>query len=72
MGDIAVLVQLAFGVWVIGVCFAKGKPGFGIAGIFLFIFAIVGAIRIAKPDSWWDRNKYEDGGGKHKLARKRF
>ena len=44
------------------ISFQKGKPGFGIIGIFFGIFAWVGAIRIAKPDSSWARKNYPPGG----------
>jgi hypothetical protein len=54
-------------------CFMKGKPGFALLGIFLAgIFAIVGAIRVAKPGSWWANRYYEPGSAKEQLARQRF
>jgi hypothetical protein len=41
------------------VCALKGKPWFAILGVLLFgIFGIVGAIRLAKPHSWWARRFY--------------
>ena len=70
------------------ISFMKGKPGFGIAGIpfgfawvsalflgifaSLGIFAWVGAIRIAKPHSWWARRNYPLGGLKMQTAIQRF
>jgi hypothetical protein len=54
----------------IGACayvsFRKGKPGFGALGLLgvipgltpLGLFAIVGAVRYAKPDSGWARDRY--------------
>jgi hypothetical protein len=48
------------------ICALKGKPGFAILGVLLFgAFGIVGAIRLAKPGSWWSRKFY----GHHKLAK---
>ena len=55
------------------ICFLKGKPVFGTLGLFsgaLSWWAIVGAIRIAKPGSWWARKKY--GPKKMEIAHRRF
>jgi hypothetical protein len=51
------------------VCFLKGKRFFGIVGLFVPLVAVVGALRLAKPDSRWAR-RY----GRPKLdrARSRF
>ena len=54
------------------ISFMKGKPGFGIAGIPSWTFAWVGAIRIAKPHSWWARRNYPLGGLKMQTAIQRF
>ena len=48
----------------------KGKYGFLAAGLLLGIFWIVGAIRLAKPDSWWAKQVY--GQEKLRRARERF
>lgn len=70
------------GIWFVGVvsviviCFLKGKRGFALLSIFsLFIpvlswVPIIGACRIARPDSWWARKKY--GPEKMKIAHQRF
>ena len=64
---------VGFVILVFGSCIAKGKWGMALAGLFVMgIFAIVGAIRIAKPGSYWDRQNYPIGGGKYLLARERF
>lgn len=46
------------------ICGMKGKYGMIAGGILLHILWYVGAIRIAKPDSWWARRYY----GAQKLA----
>jgi hypothetical protein len=72
----AVAIGLGLYVWAIVVCFLKGKSGLAVLGIigffvpFLSWAAIIGAIRIAKPDSWWARKKY--GPEKMKIAHQRF
>jgi hypothetical protein len=62
---------LIFGVILIGgllsvavVCAMKGKWLFFVLGWFSGLFWIVGALRLAKPDSYWARRRY----GSHELA----
>ena len=53
------------------ICFLKGKPVFGVLGMVgAPVWPIIGAIRIAKPDSWWARKKY--GPKKMEIAHRRF
>jgi hypothetical protein len=40
------------------ICLLKGKVVTGIIGIFIGVVAIVGAIRLAKPGSWWASHRY--------------
>jgi hypothetical protein len=47
------------------ICFLKGKLLWGVLGIYIGPVAVVGAIRLAKPDSWWARRRYDP----EKLAR---
>ncbi len=56
-------VNLAFTV----VCLLKGKTWTGVIGIYVSLFALVGAIRLARPGSPWARWRYPDGS--RKLAR---
>ena len=53
------------------ICFQKGKPWFGGIGLLVGWFALIGAIRLAKPGSSWYR-KYEHDPWKQHQARKRF
>lgn len=70
------LIFIGLYIYAIVVCFQKGKTTFGwlgIAGLLLPIldwFAIVGAIRLAKPDSRWAVERY--GPNKVALAQLRF
>jgi hypothetical protein len=53
--SIAVLVvNLALCV----ICLLKGKIVTGVIGVFIGLVAIVGAIRLAKPGSWWAAHRY--------------
>jgi hypothetical protein len=66
----AVLVPFqALGVALALVCLLKGKRFAGAVGLFVPAVALVGAMRLAKPDSRWAR-RY--GGPKLERARARF
>ena len=47
-------VDLALSV----ICLLKGKVATGVAGVFIGVVGIVGAIRLAKPGSWWAARRY--------------
>jgi hypothetical protein len=59
-------VGIALGV----VSLLKGKRFAGVVGIFVPVVALVGAIRLAKPTSWWARRYYE--GAKLQRSADRF
>ncbi len=71
------LVALAVVIAPVVICFVKGKRMMAIAGL-LFIIPVVGlyfiliptvgAIRIAKPNSWWARHNYPPNGTKMQTA----
>jgi lysyl-tRNA synthetase, class II len=44
------------------ICFMKGKLLWGVFGIYLWPIALVGALRLARPDSWWARHRYDADG----------
>lgn len=47
----------------------KGKPMLGLLGVFVPVFSIVGAVRLAAPSSPWARRRYPPDG--HRMARSR-
>ena len=49
-----VAVNLSFSV----ICLLKGKVVTGVVGIVVSFIALVGAIRLAKPGSWWATRRY--------------
>jgi len=59
-------------IWLIVVCVQKGKPGMAVLGVLWGWTWVIGAVRVAKPGSTWDRKYYEIGSPKHQLARFRF
>ena len=40
------------------ICLLKGKIVTGVIGIFIGVVGLVGAIRLAKPESWWAAHRY--------------
>jgi len=46
----------------------KGKPGMALSGLVIHLTWYIGAIRLAKPDSWWAR-RYYVGLDEYKLRR---
>src|ERR1700722_19347935 len=40
------------------ICLLKGKVVTGVVGIFFSVAALVGAVRLAKPGSWWGAGRY--------------
>ena len=59
-GDIIELLVLqALGLSFVVICALKGKLLWGVFGIYLWPVGLTGAWRLAKPDSWWARNRYD-------------
>jgi len=52
----AVTVALILGLAII--CFVKGRLLLGVIGLFLPVFALTGALRLARPSSLWARWRY--------------
>ena len=47
------------------ICMLKGKVVTGVIGIFISVVALIGAVRLAKPGSWWAARRYA---GRPRLA----
>ena len=61
IGDlIGVLVLQAIGLSFVVVCALKGKLMWAVFGIYLWPVGLTGAVRLAKPGSWWARNRYDE------------
>lgn len=52
------VVVLLFNLACTIICMLKGKVWFGLLGIYITVFALVGAIRVARPGSAWARSRY--------------
>jgi hypothetical protein len=69
-GRIFAAVYLAVNALFALICFLKGKPFVGLLAIFVPIFGLVGASRLAHPKSPWAHVFYDDA--KLERARVRF
>jgi hypothetical protein len=49
---------LAVGLMLSVICLLKGKVTTGVIGIVISVVALVGAVRLAKPGSWWATRRY--------------
>lgn len=54
------------------VCLLKGKTITAGVGVAYVPLGVVGAVRLAKPDSWWARRFYRPGSGRERRSRERF
>ncbi len=68
---IGILVVLVIVVGFAIVCALKGKYLFAVAGMLAPFLSLIGAIRLAKPNSWWARRRYGEGSKKAIRARER-
>ena len=64
----ASLVSISIVLAIIAICLAKGKLFMALLGIFIPPFAIVGAIRLARPRSTWAKRRYAEGSKKLEKA----
>ena len=64
----AIAVSLVVGLAV--ACFAKGRVLLGVIGLFIPVFAAVGAVRLARPTSPWAKWRYD--ADRHARAESRF
>jgi hypothetical protein len=61
---LGILLVLAFNLAFTIVCLLKGKVWSGVLGVYISLFALVGAIRVARPGSPWARSRYRPGSRK--------
>ena len=60
MGTVASIAGLLISLGLVVITALKGKYVFALLGLFLPVFSLVGAIRLAKPQSWWATNRYDE------------
>jgi hypothetical protein len=59
MEFVPILILFALGIAAAVVTALKGKPWCLVVGFFIGWFWVFGALRLAKPDSWWGRRFYD-------------
>lgn len=63
---------LVLNIAAVGVTFLKGRFWLGVLGVFVPLFALVGALRVSKPTSPWARWHYPAGSKKAARAQRRL
>jgi hypothetical protein len=54
------IVGAAIGIGLLVACWLKGKRGFAVLGVIVPFVWLIGAIRLAKPTSYWAARWYGD------------
>lgn len=67
----AIALVLLFDLCMSLVALIKGKVWTGLVGLFIGVLAVVGAVRLARPDSVWARRRYAEGSKKERRAQER-
>jgi hypothetical protein len=71
-GAPAIVLSVLLSLAVAAVAVMKGKIFLGVAGMLFLPAGLVGAIRLAKPDSLWARRRYAEDGRKWIESRRRY
>jgi hypothetical protein len=56
----AIAAVVVFHLCMAVICALKGKLFFAVIGSFIPLIGVIGAIRVARPSSWWARRFYPD------------
>lgn len=67
----AVALAVLVAVLLSSLAILKGKPLTGLVGIFIPVISLVGVVRLAAPESWWARRRYDPAGRKMARATRR-
>lgn len=68
----SLLLAVAIDVTLAALAIFKGKPLLGLLGVFLPFFSLVGALRLASPNSPWARRRYAPDSAKMQRSRERW
>ena len=71
-GAPAIIFSVLLSLAVAAVAVLKGKFFMGVAGMLLLPIGLIGAIRLAKPDSPWARRRYPEGSPKRIESERRY
>ena len=67
----ALTVAVALNLTLVVVAALKGRFLLATIGVFIWVFAWIGAIRLGKPKSIWARWRYKPGSGRRRRAEER-
>ena len=65
VGEVVLAVSVALNLGWALLAILKGRPLFAVIGMFVPLLAMIGALRLARPSSWWARRRYDA----HRMAR---
>jgi hypothetical protein len=71
-GAIPIIVSVLAVLLLSTLAILKGKIVMGVAGVLFPLVGLIGAIRLAKPDSFWAQRRYEPGSRKLARAERRY
>jgi hypothetical protein len=67
-----IILTMLIVLLIAAVAILKGKIVMGVAGVLFPIVGLIGAIRVAKPGSFWAKRRYEPGSRKLARAERRY
>jgi hypothetical protein len=71
-GDVPIAVTVAVNLAFALVAILKGRVVLGVVGVFVPVVAVVAAVRLARPRSFWSRRWYPTGSARRRRAEARF
>ena len=71
-GAVPIILYTLAAIAIAAVAVLKGKIVMGVTGVLFPVVGLVGAIRLAKPESFWAQRLYEPSGRKLARATKRY
>lgn len=70
-GAVTIVATMLIVLGIAAVAVAKGKIVLGVTSVLFPLLGLIGAIRLARPDSPWARRRYQEGEDKLTRARER-
>ena len=71
-GAVPIIVTMLIVLSISAVAILKGKIVMGVAGVLFPLVGVIGAIRLAKPGSFWAERRYKPGSRKLARAERRY
>ena len=71
-GALPIIITMLIVLSIAAVAILKGKIVMGVAGVLFPLVGVIGAIRLAKPGSFWAERRYKPGSRKLARAERRY